>query len=246
VTREAPKLRAILFDLDDTLFDHSHCAREALASVHRSQPCFAATPFDDLARLHADHLESLHLEVLAGRIDLDAARLERFRRLLLAAGGEEDLAADAAGLYREGYKAARRAVRGAVDALATLRTRASIAIVSNNLLAEQWEKVRQCGLAPHVDALVVSEEAGAAKPDPEIFRAALRRIAVDPSEAVMVGDSWQADVAGAHAAGIIPIWFNPRSLPAPASPPGVVELRAFEPANGAVETILSAFRARNG
>ena len=238
-------LRAILFDLDDTLFDHTRCAREALAGVHRSHPGFSATPFEEFARAHAQHLEALHLEVLAGAIDLDAARLERFRRLLLSEGGEPDLAAVAAGLYREGYRAARRAVRGAAEVLATLRTRVPIVIVSNNLLAEQREKVQQCGLAPHIDALVVSEEAGVAKPDPEIFHIALRTVGAHPSEAIMVGDSWTADVAGAHAAGIIPIWFNPQGLPVPASPPHIIELRAFEPAQDAVDTILSAYLRRS-
>jgi HAD superfamily hydrolase (TIGR01509 family) len=238
-------LRAILFDLDDTLVDHTHSAREALAGVHRSHACFSATPFEDFARAHAEHLETLHLEVLAGAIDLDAARLERFRRLLLFAGGEPDLAAGAAGLYRDGYKAARRAVRGATEVLATLRRRVPIVIVSNNLLAEQREKVQQCGLAPLIDALVVSEEAGVAKPDPEIFHIALRSVGAQPSEAIMVGDSWPADVAGAHAAGIIPVWFNPRGLPVPALPSLIMELRTFEPPQAAVDSILSAYMRRN-
>src|SRR5512145_2613213 len=60
----ASMLRAILFDLDDTLFDHSHGAREALAMVHRSHHCFGAIPFEDFARAHAEHLETLHLQNL--------------------------------------------------------------------------------------------------------------------------------------------------------------------------------------
>jgi HAD superfamily hydrolase (TIGR01509 family) len=236
--------RAILFDLDDTLFDHSLCSREALASVHRIHACFSAIPFDDFACAHAAHLEELHLQVLAGTIELDAARQERFLRLLVSVGGDPALAAHAASVYRDAYKAARRAVDGAAELLALLRTQAPIVIVSNNLLAEQREKMEECGLAPHIDALVVSEEAGVAKPDPEIFTIALRTVGVGPSDAVMVGDSWAADIAGAHAAGIIPVWFNPQGLPAPTSPDDIVELRALAPAQEAVETIFSAYTGR--
>ena len=82
-------LRAILFDLDDTLFDHRHCAREALAAVHRAHACFAALAFDRFERAHAEHLEALHIQFLAGHTPSYEARTESFRRLLAAAGGDE-------------------------------------------------------------------------------------------------------------------------------------------------------------
>jgi putative hydrolase of the HAD superfamily len=239
-----PRLRAVLFDLDDTLFDHSGCARAALDSVYRAHVCGPADAFDGFVRLHSEHLESLHREVLAGTIDLDAARIERFRRVLLAAGGAPERAVDAAAMYRDRYMVARRAVRGAADVLAALHGTARIVIVSNNLLAEQRDKIEKCGLAPYVDALVVSEEAGVPKPDPEIFRVALDAAEASSEEAVMVGDSWAADIAGARASGIVPVWFNPAGLPAPASPSSVVELRSFVPAHAAIETIVQAHANR--
>lgn len=237
-------LRAILFDLDDTLFDHSHGAREALAMVHRSHHCFGAIPFEDFARAHAAHLETLHRQVLEGTTDIDAARVERFRRLFIEAGGDAGQAAAAATRYRHTYVVARRAVQGAPALLAAMRAHAPIVVVSNNLLVEQRDKVEQCGLAQHIDELVVSEEAGVAKPDPAIFRIALDRVGAGPEEAVMIGDSWAADVAGALAAGIVPVWFNPRGRPAPAASGDVAELRAFEPIELAVETILTSFSKR--
>jgi FMN phosphatase YigB (HAD superfamily) len=91
---------------------------------------------------------------------------------------------------------------------------------------------------------VVSEEAGVPKPDPEIFRIALEAAGAAPAEAVMVGDSWAADVAGAHHAGIVPIWFNPHGQPRPDAPDDVPELRGFEPVAAAVETILAAHTSR--
>src|SRR4051812_26249639 len=75
-------IRAVLFDLDDTLFDHRHGAREALAAVRDSHDALAGFDMAELERRHAEILEVLHLRVLAGEIGLDAARLERFRTLL--------------------------------------------------------------------------------------------------------------------------------------------------------------------
>ena len=204
-------ITTVLFDLDDTLFDHSHCARAALDDVRASYECFAPMTSAALERSHAGILEELHRDVMIGRLDLDVARTERFRRLFAVAGVDADqpLAARAAARYRQRYLAERRAVIGAAALLMRVRERAKVGIVSNNLLEEQQDKLRCCELDRYVDLLVVSEEAGISKPDPRIFEIALDRLRGRPQEAVMIGDSWDADVVGALAAGIRAIWFNP-------------------------------------
>ena len=231
-------VRAALFDLDDTLFDHRHCAREALAAVRRSDAAFAALDATELERRHARILEVLHLEVLAGRMDLDAARVERFARLYRAIGHDvdEEVAARAAVQYRNGYIASRREITGAADLLTAVRARAAVVVVSNNLLNEQRDKIRQCGLAPLVNILVVSEDVGVSKPDPAIFQAALERAGCPADEAVMVGDSWANDVEGARAAGIRPVWFNPDGAPVP--DPAVQTITALTPADDVLAAIL--------
>ena len=52
---------------------------------------------------------------------------------------------------------------------------------------------------------MVSAEAGVAKPAPEIFELALRRLRCSAARAVMVGDSPETDVAGAQRAGVRPV-----------------------------------------
>lgn len=233
-------MRAVLFDLDDTLFDHQHCARASLQALHGRHRCLRERSFEDVAHAHAGLLEELHHEVMLGRLDIDTARRERFRRLFLAVGEEasEALVRDAAAEYRLAYLAARRAMAGAAALLARTRARAKIVILSNNVLEEQQNKLRHCGLDALVDALVVSEEEGISKPDPAIFMRALARVASTPDAAVMVGDSWAADVAGARAAGIRAIWFNRHGLARPEPADDVVELRSFEPVEAALMTIF--------
>jgi HAD superfamily hydrolase (TIGR01509 family) len=231
-------IRAALFDLDDTLFDHRHCARAALAGVRGCHPCFATLTPADLERSHGHILEDLHLEVLAGRLALDAARVERFRRLYRCTGLEADpeLAASTASVYRDRYVEARREVRGAAALLAAVRRHTRVVIVSNNVLDEQRNKLRHCGLDHHVDLLVVSEDVGVSKPDPRIFDIALARVGAGPADAVMVGDSWANDVAGARAAGVRAIWFNRDGMAAP--DPGVEMIVSLEPAEEVMRVIL--------
>jgi putative hydrolase of the HAD superfamily len=232
--------RAVLFDLDDTLFDHRQCSRLALSELYGAHEGFQTRTFDEFARLHARLLEELHGRVLTGEIRLDDAREERFRRLFDAAGVAADPAvvALAAAAYRDGYRRIRQPVAGAARLVALAQKHARVGIVSNNLLEEQQDKLRHCGLEPFVDTLVVSVEAGRSKPDPEIFALALERLGCAAADAVMVGDSWAADVIGAHAAGIRAVWFNPRAKPAPDPDANVIELRALEPAEAALAVIL--------
>jgi len=234
--------RAVLFDLDDTLFDHSGCARCALEAVHAGQDAWRRTPFDSFALAHARILEMLHRDVLAGRRTIDEAREERFRQLLIETGGAADpaLARAAAARYRAEYVTVRRAIDGAAALLEHVHSRLSVGIVTNNLRDEQIEKLRACDLERHIDVLVVSEEAGVAKPDPAIFHLAIERLGCAPSEAIMVGDSWDADVIGARAAGITPVWFNPGGAPPP--DPSVPVLRKLSPADAALSAILDAHR----
>lgn len=234
-------IHAVLFDLDDTLFDHRGCASDALGAVQRAHEILQNLPFDALERAHAAFLEQLHGEVMLGRVPLETARIERFRRLLQASGvsADRETATQLASIYRDTYKGRRRAVAGARELLATIKRRAHVGIVSNNLLDEQQQKLRICELEPFVDALVVSEEAGVSKPDPAIFHIALDRLAATAEESVMVGDSWLADIEGARAAGIRPIWFNPTRAAAPDPTIEVDQLTAFEPSDKVAEMILA-------
>jgi len=235
-------LRAVLFDLDDTLFDHRLCARTALSELHAAHAQFQGYPLDDFERLHSTFLEELHPLVTRGEIPLEEARRERLRRLFRAVGAApaEDLIAEAAAAYRESYIRFRQPIPGAAPLLAAVKRRARVAIVSNNLLEEQQDKLRQCDLSEYIDVLVVSEEAGMSKPDPRIFEITLDRLGCRPDEVVMVGDSWTADIAGAIASGIRPIWFNPLRLPRPDPEVQVDELYALEPVDEAMRVILGA------
>jgi putative hydrolase of the HAD superfamily len=230
--------RAVLFDLDDTLFDHRRSAREALRQVHRVHA--AGFDFDAFEHQHARYLEEMHVEVLAGRVGLDDARRERFRRVFAALGVAlaPDVADAVASAYREGYMTSRRALDGAAELLAVLKPAARIAIVTNNLLDEQQDKLEYCGLAPFVDVLVASEDVGISKPARGIFEIALARTGVTAGSAVMVGDSWANDIEGARGAGIAAVWFNPEHLPRPSNEDGVAEIDALTPAPEIARVLL--------
>ena len=94
-----------------------------------------------------------------------------------------------------------RELRGAADACRALAAAGLQLAVVSNWDAGLHEHVRALGLDRLVDAIVTSAEAGAPKPEPQIWRLALDRLGVPADRAVHVGDS-EADATGARAAGL--------------------------------------------
>lgn len=235
-----PETKAVLFDLDDTLFDHAFAARRALEAIHGELPRFAEKPFETLEAEYSVLLEEVHLRVLAGELTLDEARKSRIRTLMAEDGAapEEKGIESLADRFRTGYLENRRVAEGVYELLEELRRRGIlVGIVTNNMTAEQKDKLAFCKLDPLIDFMVTSEEVSPPKPDKAIFEAALDRAECRPSEAVVVGDSWESDVVGADRAGIRAVWYNPKNLPRPEDVP-VAELRSFHPAGEAIEAIL--------
>lgn len=235
--------RAVLIDLDDTLFDHRASARQALQAAAGADPALGRCDFDTLEARHRAILEDLHRRVLDGGMTVDEARALRFRTLVAEQGETcDDTRLDRlTAAYRAAYQSEWRCLAGARELVAELRARgARIAIVTNNIVSEQVAKLRRLELEPLVDALVVSEAVGASKPDPRIFAHALDAVGAAPGEAAMLGDNWRADVEGALAFGIRPIWFNPRRIPRPSADTRIAEVHALEPTSEIASLILHA------
>ena len=90
----------------------------------------------------------------------------------------------------------------APPALDGLRARGLRLLCVSNWDVSLAEVLERCGLRTALDGVVCSAAAGARKPDPRIFAAALGEAGCEAGEALHVGDTPEEDVAGAEAAGI--------------------------------------------
>ena len=210
-------IKAVLFDLDDTLFDHHHSLQVGLLAIQKICPELQVWPLAHLTNTYVDLVESLHLQVLQGLLTLDQARIQRIQAFFLTYNRTLSLdeASVYAMLYRETYQAARQPVPGAIALLQYLRGHVKTGIITNNASLEQREKLNACGFTPWLDVVIISEEVGVIKPDPAIFAIALEKSGCNANEAVMVGDAWKNDILGAYQAGIRPIWLNRFGLTCP-------------------------------
>jgi putative hydrolase of the HAD superfamily len=203
-------LTTILFDLDDTLFDHANTARAALAASTAGLAEFQGVDLEVLYQQYSEILEEMHPQVLAGYYTYEDARRLRFQRLLAPykAGITVTEAVEFAHQHYGHYQRLRRPVAGALPLLEALKPHYRIGIVTNNRTSEQKEKLAHLGMTHLVDALITSEDVGVTKPNPRIYQVALKQLNCRAAETVMVGDSWTADVVGALEVGIRPLWLN--------------------------------------
>jgi HAD superfamily hydrolase (TIGR01549 family) len=224
-----PRPTTVLFDLDDTLFDHTATSRAALRATTAGLAFFPTLDFEPFYQYYSNLLEELHLRVLAGTCSYAEARRRRFEGLLAryhpaASPADAEQLADA---YYVQYPRQRQPVPGALVLLQALRPHYRIGIITNNRTAEQADKLRFLQMTELVDALITSEDVGVPKPDPRIFHAALQQLDARPAETVLVGDNWHADVLGALAVGIRPLWLNRFGATRPLA--SVAEINSLEP-----------------
>ncbi len=239
-------VKAVLFDMDDTLYDHRFARLAGLRALQGAEAGLARVPLRELDSVYERLFTTGHASlVLTGRITLDSSRRSRMAAFLKEFGvaASRRRVQELVDLRLAEYYRRRRAVPGAPELLRALRSAGvPVGVVTNNLRTEQEEKLRFMRIGGYVDHLVCSEQVGVMKPHPKMFRLALRRLAVSADRAVMVGDSWDSDVRGAAPLGIWPIWFHRDLRPMPADPPAG-ELRSFRPLSRAFAAVT---RSRPG
>jgi putative hydrolase of the HAD superfamily len=195
--------KAILFDLDDTLWPIAPVIIQAEETLH----AWLATHAPRVAqRFTIEMLRQARLTLLARKpefqYDLGALRraglVEAF-----AAAGEDGAKVEQA---MTEFFAARNAVipfDDVLPGLLRLKGRVLVGSISNGNA-----DLQTIGLSNHFKISIAAHQLGCAKPDAAIFHAACDKLGVAPEDAVYVGDDVLLDVQGAQRAGMRAVWMN--------------------------------------
>jgi putative hydrolase of the HAD superfamily len=194
-------IRAVLWDVDDTIFDYTSADRTGLL---RHLEAEGQPPDAALERWHEVGMPH-YRRFLLGETTIEEYRRARARdfldRILT------DFEADAwFERYTGHFEAAWSVFPDVVPALDALPYRHGL--LSNSSTAHQDRKLRLLGVRSRFEALVCSYELGFAKPDPRAFLAACEALDVPPAEAVYVGDNLRVDGCGARDAGLHGVWVD--------------------------------------
>jgi putative hydrolase of the HAD superfamily len=181
----AEAIRAVIFDLWDTLIDFDPVIGRA----------FQDRVAERLGR-NPDELATLWVE---GRGRRESGPL---RDYLVELGAEADAAEELAALRLESTRPLLKPRPGTLETLAELRRRGyalGLITVCSEDVEQLWEETPFAGM---FDATAFSCSVGLRKPDPRIYHLALDELGVDPGQAIFVGDGANDELAGAERVGM--------------------------------------------
>ena len=204
------KYRYIFVDLDNTLLDFE--AAEEYSFYYTAQSHGLTFGEAELERYKAINAP-LWKMMERREITKDALVVRRFRELFGALGisgiDPEQYNAD----YLNNLSLCTRPIDGAEELCRFIHENAMLIIATNGVSATQHRRIAVSGLEPWMDQVVVSDDAGAEKPDRRYFdRAFAVSGASDKSDCIIIGDSLTSDIRGGQQFGIDTCWFN-RSPP---------------------------------
>ena len=182
-------VRGLVFDLDDTLLDHKRWIVAKLSLLHGSFRQVLPEPRLFLAE--------------ALRLLEEGARADLIERIVASLGLDVGLTAALIDAYRAAAPKEAALFPDALPALEQLkRAGYRLALLADNPPESQRLKLAAAPeLAALLDAVVLSRETGAEKPDPRGFQAAAERLGLAPNTLAMIGDNPHRDVVGALRAG---------------------------------------------
>lgn len=205
-------IKAVLFDMDETLIEHQVTGLKLVQSTYRAfEEHFDHTKEDAFVRMVWRKANDLWQMMFDGVITGDVARPYTFINALRALGEDDSIAPQMLFKFEKGLIDSTVLALGALEVLDVLHEAGvRTAIVTNGYTTMQTRKLEYHGLTDHVDFVLVSEAVGSHKPDREIFQEALRQANAAAAETVFVGDNLNADIYGAQSVGMLDVLIDPK------------------------------------
>jgi len=236
LSRELATVRAIYFDLDDTLCAYWNASKAALHATfdqhlgHAHSPSDMVSHWAETYREFAPLIKSEEwypLYLVSG----DPTRKEHMRRTITRIGlADEALAAALSATYRYERNARLELFPDALATLTHLHRHFPLGLMTNGPADIQREEVAQLGIGGFFTHYFIEGEVGVGKPVPYVFEKARAAVGFAPEEILMVGNSFGHDIRPAIAAGWKTVWLRRDTDVPPSARPGT--LPELPPADG--------------
>ncbi|BFL46257.1 HAD family hydrolase [Lactonifactor longoviformis] len=204
-------MTAVLFDVDDTLYDRKVPFVKAYKEIFGGRYQVPAERLYESNSRHSDEVFELSSTGVMSMRDMYIYRIQKaFADFAISIGEAEALA------FQEAYAKHQRKLdlaEGMREVLSLCRDRGiTMGIITNGPSAHQWEKIKTLGADAWIpkENIFISGDIGAAKPDVSVFQLAEKSMGLSGEAVYFIGDSYKNDVEGAKKAGWIPIWLNRR------------------------------------
>jgi putative hydrolase of the HAD superfamily len=202
------KIKAILFDIDDTLYDRNKSQYLVLDKILEKLPQI----FGDInkkrildAFLESDRISTADWEAGLHKDDIRDYRSNIF---LEALGIPLKYSSQITNVYVTEYPQINAPVDGAVELVSKTSQRFLTGVISNTLPDVQYKKLETLGLRHYFTCIILAGEIGLKKPDAGIFIYTANQLKLLPAECLFIGDNYENDIAGGKGAGMITCWFR--------------------------------------
>lgn len=198
----------VFFDLDHTLWDFEKNSRLTFQKIFDQQGIEI-----DLTRF-LQYYAPINLEYWKlyreEKVSKEELRYQRLRKSLDATGTplEDHQIHQLSIAYIQYLSSFNHVMSGTPDILRYLEPKYRLHIITNGFEEIQEKKLRNAHIRHYFQVVVNSEMAGVKKPNPKIFQLALKKANVAAQNAIMIGDSLEADILGAQQLGIHTLHFN--------------------------------------
>ncbi|MGW0733402.1 HAD family hydrolase [Streptomyces sp. NPDC002851] len=201
-------IKAVLWDIDDTIFDYATADTEGMRAHLEAEGTLDRYGTATAALTRWKRITDRHWTRFGtGEVDFLTQRRDRVRDFLERSLTDAE-ADDWFHRYLAHYEAAWALFPDTVPALDALAATHRHAILSNSAAFQQERKLRTLGVRDRFEAVLCAAELGVAKPAVEAFLAACTALGLAPEEIAYVGDQPEIDARGARDAGLLGIWLD--------------------------------------
>ena len=199
------KYKAILLDLDNTLYDYNkphslaidavfdYCSKNFKIEKNKFDIEYKSARFiinNQLTKTASSHNRLLYFQYMLENLQINPL----------------DHALELYNIYWDTFIKNMILYEGVYDFLKKFEGK--VCIITDLTAEIQYRKIKKLKLTNLIDFIVTSEEAGIEKPSRNIFELALKKINLKKSEICMIGDNYEKDIVGGLNLGIKSFWFN--------------------------------------
>lgn len=214
-------LKIVFIDIDNTLLDFNKCAEEAMKKILLSNGIiFQSYMFDVFNEIN----DSLWLEIEKGKLTKKGLYEKRWNMIFK----QLDIHIDGVFFEKQFIKQLEESavpIEYAKELLKYLSSKYSVYAASNAPYLQQVKRLKKAGMIQYIKEIFASESIGFLKPDKNFFDECFAHLpSIQPSEAIIIGDSLSADISGGISYGMQTCWFNYKhsSLPENIKPDYIV------------------------
>jgi len=201
-------IKHIFFDLDQTLWDFDTNSDLAFKQCFENQNI--TLNLDVFLEKYAPINEAYWKRYSVNEISKEQLKYGRFKETfdLLNYEIDDNSIENLSNKYLEILPEFKLLHHGTLEILDYLFPKFKLHIITNGFNEVSFRKIENSGIGKYFDQIITSENAGAKKPDAQVFQYALNLANAAPHDSIMIGDNIDADVKGALAVGMAAIYYN--------------------------------------